>query len=102
MYICIQMFNHFLLCSVHVNFASAVESKNETEDTDKNTPLPLPVKKEKSTPTKEKLGEVKSSEKSDEAENGDNVIIEELSSPGVDLESDELFDEELQPTEGTF
>lgn len=81
---------------------SAAQNKTETEDTDKSTSLPLPVKKEKSTPSKEKLGEVKSSEKSDEAENGDNVIIEELGSPVVDLESDELFDEEPQVTEGIF
>lgn len=79
-------------------FALAVENKNGTEDTDRHTSLS--VKKELSTPEKEKIGEVKSSENDDEAGNGDNVNTEELGSPSVDIGPDEMFDEEMQPTEG--
>lgn len=40
--------------------------------------------------------------KAGEPENGGSVILEKLSSPMVDnLESDQTFEDELQPTEGT-
>lgn len=67
---------------------------------DSNVPLVLTTNKGESEPVKQKLDEVNHSQKVDQAEHGDNVIIEELSSPDVDLEPDDMFDEELQPAEG--
>lgn len=60
------------------------------------------MRKEESIPDKEKTNEVKSSEKADRAGNGENVIIEQLGSAGAELEPDEMFDEELQPTDGIY
>ena len=77
------------LVSLSISFFSA-QNKSGTEDAHKDaTPSP---KKEVSTPDK----------KAGETENGGNVILEKLSSPIVDnLESDQTFEDELQPTEGT-
>lgn len=72
------------------------QSKNGTEQKDKNSSLPL--KKEDSAPGKD--DEVKSTQKVGEAGSENNVIIEELGPPSADVEPDEMFDEELQPTEG--
>ena len=76
--------------------------KIKIECADKNTSLVIPSKKQKPTPEKENFDESKIVEKADEAEDGDNVIVEELDTPdSLDLEPDEMFDEEsLQPREG--
>ena len=62
--------------------------------------ISLCVKKEDST--SEKDDKLESSLKAAEAGGESNVIIEELGHPSSDLEPEELFDEELQPTEGTY
>ncbi|XP_073241899.1 3'-5' RNA helicase YTHDC2-like [Porites lutea] len=72
----------------HMKEMTKAQNKSGTEDAHKDaTPSP---KKEVSTPDK----------KAGETENGGNVILEKLSSPIVDnLESDQTFEDELQPTE---
>lgn len=75
------------------------KSRNGREEKDKNSSLAL--KKEDSTSVKD--NEVESSQKAGEVGSESNVIIEQLAPPtppSANLEPDEMFDEELQPTEG--
>lgn len=75
------------------------KSRNGREEKDKNSSLAL--KKEDSTSVKD--NEVESSQKAGEVGSESNVIIEQLAPPtppSGNLEPDEMFDEELQPTEG--
>lgn len=74
------------------------QSKNGTEQKEKNSSLPL--MKEESMPGKD--NEVKSTQKAGEAGSENNVIIEELGPPSADVEPDEMFEQELQPTEGNY
>ncbi|XP_068740703.1 3'-5' RNA helicase YTHDC2-like isoform X2 [Montipora capricornis] len=77
------------------------KGKIKIECADKSTSLVIPSKKQEPTPEKENFDESKIVEKADEAEDGDNAIVEELDTPdSLDLEPDEMFDEEsLQPRE---
>ena len=96
-----QHFNNFFLTAYIFDLclASAAQNKDGTEAVDKN--ISLLAKKEESMPEKGNSDDVKSSKKAEEAGNRNNVIIEELGSPDVDsLQPDEMFDEDLQPSEG--
>ena len=77
-----------------------VRSKNGREEKDTSS---LALKKEDSTSVKG--DEVEISQKAGEVGSESNVIIEELAPPtppSANLEPNEMFDEELQPTGGNY
>ena len=73
------------------------QSKNGTVEKDRITSPP--IKQEISKAAND--GEVECSQKASETGSEINVIIEELDPSSADIQAEGIFDEELQPAEGT-